>query len=177
MLGSPKTGREEHWGEAELLQILPGVCLCPHYACSERAKFSFQMTASNMQPVPLTLLSPAGISVKLVVGLCKDRAGVGWCKFLIVVTNTAVALLRNKGEYVPLELCFFPCFSFSLSPLGMFCSFLLVYPCSSLPPLSPPATHRLLCPDFSSFGLVSNKEIVPILKYDIIWVGLILWLD
>lgn len=77
------------------------------------------MMASNMQPVPFTL-NPAGISVKLVVGLRKDGAGVGWCKFLVVVTNTAVALLRNKGENVPLELCFFPCFSFSLSPLGMF---------------------------------------------------------
>lgn len=43
-----------------------------------------------------------------------------WCKFLIVVTNTVVALLRNKGENVPLELFFFPCFSFSLAPLGMF---------------------------------------------------------
>lgn len=97
----------------------------------------------------LTLLSPAGISVKLVVGLRKDRAGVGWCKFLIAVTNTVVALLRNKGENVPLELCFFPCFSFSLSPLGMFCSFLLVFPCSSLPlalPLPPTGFSVLISP-------------------------------
>lgn len=95
MLGSSKMNIEEHWGET-----LPGVCLCPHCACSERAKFSFQMTASNMQPMSLSFLSPAGISVKLVVGLHKDRAGVGWGKFLIAVTNTAVALLRNKGENV-----------------------------------------------------------------------------
>lgn len=133
---------------------------------------SIEHAASASQPP-----QSRGVSVKLVVGLCKDRAGLGWCKFLITVTNAVVALLRNKGENVPLELCFFPCFSFSLSPLGMFCSFLLVFPCSSLPPLSLSATHRLLCPDFSSLGLVSNKEIVPILKYDIIWVGLILWLD
>lgn len=75
--------------------------------------------ASNMQPVPFAL-NPAGIFVKLVVDLRKDRAGVGWCKFLVVVTNTAVALLRNKGENVPLEPCYFPRSSFSLSPLGMF---------------------------------------------------------
>lgn len=93
-------GIEEHWGEAELLHILPGVCVCLHCACSERAKFNFQMTASNMQPVSLTLFSPAGISVKLGVSLRKDRAGVRWCKFLIAVTNTAIALLRNKGENV-----------------------------------------------------------------------------
>lgn len=146
MLGSPIMGIEECWGEAELLQIFPCMCLCPHCAYSERAKFSFQMRASNLEPVPPALLGPAGISVKLVVGLRKDRAGVGWCKFLIAVTNTAVALLRNKGENVPLELCFFPCFFFSLSPLGMFCSFLLAFPWSFLPPLSPLATHRLLCP-------------------------------
>lgn len=125
------------------------MCLCPHCVCSERAKFSFQMTASNMQPMPLALLSPAGISVKLVVGLCKDRAGAGWCKFLIAVSNTVVALLRNKGENVPLELCFFPCFSFSLYPLGMFCSFLLVFPFSSLPhalPLPPTGFSVLISP-------------------------------
>ena len=147
----------------------------PCRACSERAKFSFQMTASNMQPVPLTL-SPAGISVKLVVGLRKDGAGVGWCKFLVAVTNAVVALLRNKGENVPLELCFFLCSSFSLSPLG-FHFFLLVFPCSSSPPPSPPTTHRLLSPGFSYLSLVSSKQIVPILKYDIIWVRLTLWLD
>lgn len=170
---SQKAGIGEHQGKAELLQILPGVCPC--HVCSERAKFSFQMTASNVWPVPLAL-NPAGISVKLVIGLCKDRAGVGWCKFLVAVANTVVALLRNKGENVPLELCFFRCSSFSLSPVG-FCSFLQVFPCSSLLPQSPPTTHRLLSPGYSYLSLVSNKQIVPIFKYDIIWIGLTLWLD
>lgn len=150
---SRKAGIEEDQGKAELLHILPGVCPCR--GCSERAKFSFQMMASDTQPVPLTL-NPAGISVKLVVGLRKARAGVGWCKFLAAVTNAVVALLRNKRENVPLELCFFPCSSFSPSPLG-FRSFLQVFPCSSSPPPSPPTTHRLLFPGFSCLSLISNK--------------------
>lgn len=69
-----------------------------------------------------------------------DGDGDGWCKFLAAVTNAVVALLRNKGVNVPLELSFFFCSS--SFPLGIFCSFFQVFPCSSLPPRSSSTAHR-----------------------------------
>lgn len=90
-----------------------------------------------MQPVPLTL-NPTGSPVKLVVDLRKGRAGVGWCKFLVAVTNTVIALLRNKGENMPFGAEFLPLLLIFSIPAGA----LLFPPSLSLQLLTTP-----ICPN------------------------------
>lgn len=63
------------------------------------------------------------MSLKLVAGLRKGRAGAVWCQFLAAVTDAVVAPLRKKrarmclSNWVPslVSLSFHPCWDFILS--------------------------------------------------------------